>query len=372
MAILKPKYLTGLLAGCLALLFSFSAPRTGGGASGKGAILQISGAGAFMRKLKKGIKRLANKARKSVRRFVSKVRQGVRRIAQKIKNIGQAVSKFFSKRPFRKVRRLISDLAHISKAGYLEAEMNAMVPGGYRIIKKASNGKTGFQALAVEGPSQVVIAFAGTKFDDPRDLLADLGISKAIIKEVVKGLLTRFKMYLLNGLLRFGKLVAGTWKRLNSAWQLISRPFKKALSRMQGYRIRNTGNQAIADQVREAKAFTAQVLASLTGASKGKKVLITGHSLGGFLAQVVGAWKKFETHTFNAPGAAGYEGAPRFGKVTNHVRSFDIVGRFGRHVGQVVKYPDTPMMWSRIKERFLNRNHSIVAFINELKANIKK
>lgn len=71
----------------------------------------------------------------------------------------------------------------------------------------------------------------------------------------------------------------------------------------------------------------------------GTHVTVTGHSLGGFLAQVTAYENGLRGETFNAYGAAGLYGVPVGGsQVINHVRATDMVGAANRHFGEVHVY----------------------------------
>jgi hypothetical protein len=74
----------------------------------------------------------------------------------------------------------------------------------------------------------------------------------------------------------------------------------------------------IITQINEAGKFLQD---SIRG-KNGKKIIITGHSWGGFLAQIVGYGSGIETHTFNAPGASAYAtyiyGLKNSSNITNH------------------------------------------------------
>jgi hypothetical protein len=77
--------------------------------------------------------------------------------------------------------------------------------------------------------------------------------------------------------------------------------------------------------------------------------VVTGHSLGGALAQVVGAEQGVNTETFSAPGMAGFiqklnklnekdYKITGTGKTINHIRKNDLVGHTGQHSGNVIEY----------------------------------
>jgi Ca2+-binding RTX toxin-like protein len=68
-------------------------------------------------------------------------------------------------------------------------------------------------------------------------------------------------------------------------------------------------------------------------------VTVTGHSLGGSLAQVTASEYGLYGETFNAYGAAGIDGTPAGGnQVVNYVRATDMVAAAGEHFGKVIVY----------------------------------
>lgn len=91
----------------------------------------------------------------------------------------------------------------------------------------------------------------------------------------------------------------------------------------------------------------------------GYAIYLTGHSLGGFLAQVVGATQGANTVTFAAPGAQEYLAASGLGTkdlkpftVRQIFRANDLVGSFGTHVGQSVplcNFYDSPVERERLQ-----------------------
>lgn len=115
------------------------------------------------------------------------------------------------------------------------------------------------------------------------------------------------------------------------------------------------GERAIDSQISQALNFYNKCMRN-----EYREVIIIGHSLGGFLAQIVGAHSGKETHTFNAPGADEFVSYLRHtgnifglrGNVTNHL-SEEWISELGEHFGKVQKY--------------LHESHSIESFYKYLK-----
>lgn len=74
---------------------------------------------------------------------------------------------------------------------------------------------------------------------------------------------------------------------------------------------------------------------------KGYRLSLVGHSLGGGIAQIVGAVTDIRFVTFNAPGmwtnAVGVCSLPKLMNTTklgvNYIKWGDVVGNFGKHIG---------------------------------------
>jgi hypothetical protein len=120
-----------------------------------------------------------------------------------------------------------------------------------------------------------------------------------------------------------------------------------------------TNTARLKDRLDRTRPYVKRVLAQHPDA------ILTGHSLGGFVAQVIAAEQNRPAITFNAPGAASYlceHGINPFigPPVTNHIRIHDIVGRLGCHSGEVKVYDDE--MGDAKITYDLPRNHEITRF----------
>lgn len=154
----------------------------------------------------------------------------------------------------------------------------------YRVVDHADNPKTGFQATAYQrvDTGEVVIAFRGTEFG--REPVHD-------------------------GVVDAGMALAG-----------------------------------VNAQAADAEAFTKRVLKQATAdaqeSNKPLNVTVTGHSLGGTLAEIEAHKFGLQGETFNSFGAAGLvHGVPKGGhQVINHVRAGDAVSAASAHFGEVRVY----------------------------------
>ncbi|MGJ7491925.1 XVIPCD domain-containing protein [Variovorax sp. ZT4R33] len=103
-------------------------------------------------------------------------------------------------------------------------------------------------------------------------------------------------------------------------------------------------------QLDDAMKFTEQAIAKAKESAEEKhkpfSVSITGHSLGGTLAEITAAKTGLHAETFNAYGPKDLTGLARYGvdvhaphpNIVNHVRATDVVGAGGPHLGQVKIY----------------------------------
>lgn len=153
----------------------------------------------------------------------------------------------------------------------------------YTVFASKDNPVTGFQATAYQrkGSTDIVIAYRGTEFD--REPVHD-------------------------GLVDAGMVLTG-----------------------------------VNAQAPDSIAFTKEVMAKAQHDAelndRTANVTVTGHSLGGTLAEINAAKFGLKGETFNAYGAASLFGIPEGGnQVIDHVRSGDVVSAASPHFGEVREY----------------------------------
>ncbi|RYF38302.1 MAG: DUF2974 domain-containing protein, partial [Comamonadaceae bacterium] len=179
------------------------------------------------------------------------------------------------------------DYALLAQHAYKDPALGQPISLGgvtYKAIDHLDNPRSGFQATAYRrvDTGEVVIAYRGTEFD--REPVHD-------------------------GVVDVGMALAG-----------------------------------VNAQTRDADTFTRRVLeqAKVLAQASGDPVhvTVTGHSLGGTLAQLEAHKFGLKGETFNAYGAAGLvHGVPQGGhQVVNHVRAGDVVSAASAHFGEVRVY----------------------------------
>ncbi|KAF1003516.1 MAG: hypothetical protein GAK28_04652 [Luteibacter sp.] len=183
-----------------------------------------------------------------------------------------------------------TDYALLSQDVYHDTAINKTVELDgitYRVIDAADDPITGFQAQAYVRedvqPQQVIVAFRGTEFD--RQPVRDGGVDA-------------------------GMVLTGLNLQTPDALLFTQRVMDKV-------------NKAAKDEDRQPPDIT-----------------VTGHSLGGTLAEISAARFGLKGETFNAYGAAGLrQGIPEGGnQVIDHVRAGDLVSAASAHFGEVRVY----------------------------------
>ena len=180
-----------------------------------------------------------------------------------------------------------TDYALLARDAYQDRRINQTIELGgitYRVIDGMDDPRTGYQGTAYQriDTGQIVVAHRGTEFD--REPLQDGGVDAGMVL---------------------------------------------------------TGLNA---QAPDAMAFTQRVMDKARRQSEQLgipcDVTVTGHSLGGTLAELTAARLGLKGETFNAYGAAGLlYGLPEGGhQVIDHVRAGDLVSAASAHVGEVRIY----------------------------------
>jgi hypothetical protein len=284
-------------------------------------------------------------------------------------------------------------------------------PDGWKQVKQASDPGNGFRAASYVDGTTVVVAFAGT--NDPKDVLADLGIGEATFAEALAEVAMTFSASCPEGHERDGALCYPTCRdgyhsdgatlcyrdcpegshatpgfcqfKVGSIGKcphglkglkpscINSDSYSRgagALPTVRRELSRNRklpGTEKTRSQIRSAEAFYADTLAAVND-GRPKRIVITGHSLGGFLAQVIASRHGHEALTINAPGASGFAGDD-VRSLRNWIRKDDVVGTFGVHVGSVTKYRNVDL--DKVVVDYVLQNHKIDRFCSDLANGMK-
>ena len=245
------------------------------------------------------------------------------------------------------------DCAHTSHLVYHEQQdLNPLRKdhglSAYHLVSDIHKQETGMRVCAFKltGTNNIIVAYRGTDLNNSANLLIDLGIAASIldssdansyfVAEHAQSWLEKHA----SGLLHF----------MNNHKEFVRYlPTNAALTLLNycGYDLETAKKYK---RLGIAHAFAA--FAQIKKENPGCTFYITGHSLGGFYAQMVAYHHGLTAYTFNAPGAyqTYRQLYPEWTRalwwirskklITNYVREHDLVGTFGTHLGQIKIIPN--------------------------------
>jgi len=264
-------------------------------------------------------------------------------------------------------RLIHTDEAYIPAGFWLvtyQSDQPMPVAPGREVLSDAGRRDgSGFQAAAFQqiDSGDLIVVFGGTE-GEPEDILADLGIFANEIDSLKQAI-----------------VLLTTPKDGPEHPDPIEK--EKALAIVRAARKKNLDapREIVRQQLEEARAFYRRVVQIVSARRRFERlhrsepsgprmpaITIAGHSLGGYLGQIVCAENDVPGITFNAPGAAGLASTTE-GAVVNHRRRHDLVGIYGWKIGTEVTYPDVPMQVSNLPKPFFVRNHLITQFLQDLR-----
>ncbi len=277
------------------------------------------------------------------------------------------------------------DMTQICFESYLGKDDDSVLPKHFEKIHELKDDSSGFQAIACINKitGKLVVCYTGTS--GPNDVVADLGIIGIGFARL------NVQKELLSKKLRFEEKIEQAKEKIRTLeisgnkakalWYIAQKQlFKAKVSNLENRisKIRKeimvklhkngmTNNKKLKKQVEQSRQFfndSMDIYKKVKPENKDESVAITGHSLGGFLAQVVGAKTGHTTITFNAPGAQGFFPEIKSSKnICNYIRKSDIVGNFGTHIGQTEVMPDST--GSKLNPAYIFKNHGLGSMVND-------
>jgi hypothetical protein len=237
----------------------------------------------------------------------------------------------------------VTDFAVFACRAYRDCPGELQTPDGWSALigSDGSRNEAAFQGMSWvnDQRKQLMVSFAGTKPKDKPDLVADEALGKIALLE--------------GRALEFAKTQR---EMLHRKWKLDPSSDRYAY-------------QVLALKLKLAQTFFDEAV-SVATRRLGQKptVFVTGHSLGGWLAAVVGVQKASRAHTFNpAPGARiflGMRARQATPLVINHRRKRDIVSALDEtHAGKLCTWPSDKINPLGV--------HSIATFVGDLRKGIK-
>lgn len=271
----------------------------------------------------------------------------------------------------------IAKMAKLADAPYFTGKSkkrDKATPDGFTFLHHFEKNN-GLEAALFEedATGKIVFAIAGTQFSDPKDLAADLGLANKEFKHALR----HFSDHMVDDAKFIPKTARkGVKEAFHVLFNLSKKKKKSELEKVMGGGPKISAK--LKKQVDAALALVDKVATSFKKrdgktAIKLSDIVVTGHSLGGYITQVVTAKKKVKRGvTFNAPGAAAYlKGAHPTRNLTNHSRKSDLVGNFGKHVGTLYHYKNAKFKWEKLHKAIFIQNHSMTEFRRDIKKGAK-
>ena len=274
----------------------------------------------------------------------------------------------------------------------LNVQLNPHNLENYELLDDITNDECGMRVLVLKlkGTNNVVIAYRGTVKNNKANLLIDLGIAADALSngDVSDYIYEHAKKWFAKYSSALFKTLSGTGSTFaNYAQYIVS--YEKALAALKKIGI---DPYIVKKHKKNGIIHAFKVFQQIKKDHPGYNYYITGHSLGGFYAQLVGYHYGHTTFTFNAPGAyKTYRKLhPKWARVLwwtrskrsiiNYVREHDLVGTFGRHLGVTVTIPNitdpdapeddpsfTDKFWLLYQlPEYIKKNHTIRYMIDDI------
>ncbi|WP_372364584.1 hypothetical protein [Candidatus Uabimicrobium sp. HlEnr_7] len=307
-------------------------------------------------------------------------------------------------------------LAELSNLVYFPNKIVSEIPSGelegFNLIHKLYDEKTGFGAIAYidKYSKEVMIAYRGTS--NKKDIVADIAIANIAVFNSEKHSATEIMESILNDtlidanlptLLRILNLSSLIYSKIENKidkYQIISAV--KEMDKFLAWELENdekTWSNYLQTKAKREKRLM-KLLSIFTRQKRKIKPLehlktnlqvaidfyletqkkvskqypkenfnysITGHSLGGGYAQIVGATYAQKTETFAAPGmeeifVVFFKKPPQMHTIKNHMHRHDLVPKVGKHIGQVIVYNNPQLN----DEELVKKQKRLQQFVEEL------
>lgn len=284
------------------------------------------------------------------------------------------------------------DCARLSHVVYHDEPDTQLTQHGlhnYDLLETIDRSDMGMRACVFrrKKTNNIVVAFRGTQLNNSANLLIDIGIAASALEctqanshFVAQHAKFWFQKYC-NALLNTISNSTFSYVPTNLALMLLDR---------WGWNI------STAKKYKQKSIETAfEVFEYIKKNYGSARYYLTGHSLGGFYAQLIGYHYGHTTYTYNAPGAyqAYRQLHPRWNRalwwirskqlISNLIRDHDLVGTFGTHLGKTHIIPNKEAPKENLPDEpgyldtfwllydlpsYIHKNHTISHVIEDLVA----